>query len=128
MATKSVLVDLDDIHAAVDALEADAAAGRLPDAEAARRINDSKRAVTPRELWKASGGRAGAKKRSDWYDIRKTVFGVSLMLVLAALGVWIVTIYTGKAVGSGEEDYIPEPTITVTVPADQPPAGDGAGG
>lgn len=124
MATKTVLVDLDDIRAAVTALESDAAAGTLPADEAAKRINDSKRAVTPRELWKASGGRAGARKRSDWHDIRKTVFGVSLMLVLAAVGVWIVTVFTGKAVGS-EEDYIPEPTTSVSVPADQPGQDDG---
>lgn len=119
MATKTVLVDLDDIHAAVTALESDAAAGTLSVDEAAKRINDSKRAVTPRELWKASGGRAGERKRSDWHDIRNTVFGVSLMLVLAAVGVWVVTVFTGKAIGS-EEDYIREPTTSVSVPADQP--------
>ncbi len=128
MATKTVLVDLEDIRTAVIALEGDAAAGTLSAAEAAKRINDSKRAVTPRELWKASGGRAGRKKRSDWHDIRRTVFGVSLMLALAAAGVWVVTVFTGKAVGSGEQDYIPEPTSSVSVPAGQPPQDDGAGG
>ena len=119
MATKTVLVDLSDIHGAVEALEADAERGTIPEAEARKRISDSKRAVTPRELWKASGGRAGSSKRSDWQDIRKTVYGVSFLIVLAVVGVWIVTVFTGKAVGSGEEDYIPEPT-SVSVPADEP--------
>lgn len=119
MATKTVLVDPSDIHGAVEALEADAARGTISVAEARKRISDSKRAVTPRELWKASGGRAGARKRGDWQDIRKTVYGVSFLIVLAVVGVWIVTVFTGKAVGSGEEDYIPEPT-SVSVPADEP--------
>lgn len=121
MATKTVLVDLSDIHGAVQALEADAERGSISVDEARKRISDSKRAVTPRELWKASGGRAGSRKRSDWHDIRKTVFGASFLLVLAALGVWVVTIFTGKAVGSGEEDYIREPTTSVSVPAEDPP-------
>lgn len=120
MATKTVFVELSDIHTAVNALEDDAAQGRISADEASRRINDSKRAVTPRELWKASGGRAGARKRSDWYDIRKTAFGAVFLLVLAAIGVWIVTIYTGKAVGS-EEDYIREPTPSISVPPDRAP-------
>lgn len=119
MATKTVLVELSDIHSAVDALERDADWGTISRAEASKRINESKRAVTPRELWKASGGRAGAKRRSDWDDIRKTIFGAVFLLVLAALGMWVVTIYTGKAAGDG--DYIPEPTPPVSVPADQPP-------
>jgi len=127
MATKTVLVDLSDIHSAVAALEADAQRGAITIAEARKRISDSKRAVTPRELWKASGGRAGARKRSDWQDIRKTVFGATFLLVLAALGVWIVTVFTGKAVGSGEEDYIREPTTSVSVPADEPPIEEPAG-
>jgi hypothetical protein len=126
VANKTVLVDLSDIHSAVAALEADAQRGAISVAEARKRISDSKRAVTPRELWKASGGRAGARKRSDWPDIRRTVFGATFLLVLAALGVWVVTVYTGKAVGSGEEDYIPEPT-SVSVPADELPAEEPSG-
>lgn len=117
MTSKTVLVELDDIRAAVRALEEEAAAGTISQEEALRRINDSKRAVTPRELFKASGGRAGSRGRSDWYDIRRTAFAAALLLVLAALGVWIVTIYTGKAAGDG--GYIPDLTPSVTVPAEQ---------
>lgn len=122
MTTKTIktnMVELSEIHAAVDALQDDAEHGRLSEAEAGQRINECRKAVTPRELWKASGGRAGASKRSDWHDIRRTAFGAAFLLTLAAVGVWIVTIYTGKAVGS-EEDYIREPSVSV--PADQEPA------
>lgn len=105
------MVDLADIHTAVSKLEADAASGAISPAEATRRINDSKRAVTPRELWRASAGRGGARKRSDWRDIRKTVFGVLLLLVLVAVGVLIVTYFTGVAVDTG---IVPEPPSSPT--------------
>lgn len=118
MTTKAALVELSDIHSAVSALQRDAERGKISTVEARKRISDSKKAVTPRELWKASGGRAGANTRSDWPDIRRTAFGVIFLVVLAALGVWIVTIYTGKAVGS-EDDYIREPTVSV--PAEPAP-------
>ncbi len=126
MPNKTALVDLTEIHTAVRVLEEAAQRGAMPADEAARRINASRRAVTPRELWKASGGRAGAKRRSDWPDIGKTAFGAIFLLVLAAVGVWIVTIYTGKAVGS-EDDYIREPSPSVSVPADQVPEDPGGG-
>ncbi len=124
MATRTQLVALSEIHSAISAIEHDAHRGTISAAEASQRINDSRRAVTPRELWKASGGRAGAKKRGDWWDIRNTALGVAFLVVLAAIGVWIVTIYTGKAVG-GEDDYIPEPSRTA--PADQNPEEPGGG-
>jgi len=111
VATKSAMVDLADIRTAVNKLEADAASGVISAAEATKRVNDSKRAVTPRELWKASGGRAGAKKRSDWQDIRKTVFGVLLLLVLVVVGVLIVTYFTGVAVDTG---IVPKPPSSPT--------------
>ncbi len=119
-ADRQALVELADIRAAVRALEDAAAAGLINQAEASKRINDCRRAVTPRELWKASGGRAGSKKRSDWWDIRKTVFGATFLLVLAVLGVWMVTVLTGSYVGDG--GYIPDVTPPgVSVPSDDPP-------
>jgi hypothetical protein len=84
-------VVLTDIRAAVAALEAEHAAGRIGDGEAGRRINNCRRAVTPRDLWKASGHRAGSRHRSDWADIRKTAFGLISLLIMMALGVWLVT-------------------------------------
>ncbi len=100
------MVDRSDIRRAVSQLEAAEASGAISSAEASSRINAAKRAVTPRDLWKASGGRAGAKKRSDWPDIRKTVLGIVLLLVLVAIGVWIVTYFTGIAVDTG---IVPDP-------------------
>ncbi len=73
------MVNLADVHQAVRELEAAAATGDISPTEASSRINAAKRAVTPRELWKASGGRAGANKRSDWPDIRKTVLAIILL-------------------------------------------------
>jgi hypothetical protein len=85
------LVTLPNIRAAVAALEEEYTAGRMADKEAARRINGCRRAVTPRDLWKASGHRAGNRRRSDWQDIRRTAFGLITLLILIVLGVWLVT-------------------------------------
>lgn len=109
------MVDLSDIHRAVSKLEAEAASGVISPAEASSRINAAERAVTPRELWRASGGRAGARKRSDWPDIRKTVLGIILLLVLVAVGVWIVTYFTGVAVDTG---IVPGPLPSVPDPTE----------
>jgi hypothetical protein len=84
-------VSLPEIRSAVAALEAAHAAGGIGAKEASKRINDCRRAVTPRDLWKASGHRAGSRRRSDWSDIRSTVFGLVSLLVMMALGVWLVT-------------------------------------
>jgi hypothetical protein len=85
------LITLSDIRAAVAALEEAHAAGQIGEKEVARRINDCRRAVTPRDLWKASGHRGGHRRRSDWADIRSTVFGLTTLLIMIALGVWLVT-------------------------------------
>jgi hypothetical protein len=85
------LVALADIRAAVAALEADLAAGRIGAEEAARRINNCRRAVTPRELWRASGHRAGSRRRSDWAEIRSMVFNLTALVIMLVLGVWLVT-------------------------------------
>ncbi|HVQ96815.1 MAG TPA: hypothetical protein VMU51_37715 [Mycobacteriales bacterium] len=84
-------VTLTEIRAAVAMLEAEHAAGRMGAKEVSRRINNCRKAVTPRDLWKASGHRAGNRHRSDWADIRSTVFGLVSLLVMIALGVWLVT-------------------------------------
>ena len=85
------LVTRDQIRTAIGLLEQRRAAGELSEAELARRINECRRSVTPRDLWKASGGLAGDRRRSDWWDIRRAVGGLLLLLVLAALGMWLVT-------------------------------------
>jgi hypothetical protein len=85
------LVTQEEIRAAVAALEDRRAAGAISEAAVSRRINDCRRAVTPHELWKASGGLAGDRHRGDWWDIRRTVAGLLFVLVLAVLGIWLVT-------------------------------------
>jgi hypothetical protein len=99
------LVTREEIRAAVGKLEQRRAAGEISEADVARRINDCRRAVTPRDLWKASGGLAGDRRRSDWWDIRRTVLGLLLLLVLAALGMWLVTWTVGLMEGE-------EPPVT----------------
>lgn len=84
-------VTLDEIRSAVAALEREQADGRLAEPEVSRRINDCRRAVTRRDLWKASGGQAGSRRRSDWADIRSTVFHLVSLLIMIALGVWLAT-------------------------------------
>ena len=85
------LVTQEQIRAAIGALEQRRAAGAISEADVARRINECRRAVTPRDLWKASGGLAGDRRRDDWWDIRRTVAGLLFLLVLAALAMWLVT-------------------------------------
>jgi hypothetical protein len=93
------LVSREQIRAAVAALEQRRAAGEISDADVARRVNDCRRAVTPRDLWRASGGLAGAPRRGDWWDVRRTVGTLLFILVLCALGAWLVTWALGLAEG-----------------------------
>jgi hypothetical protein len=85
------LIGLDAIRAAVAELEAELAAGRIRGEEATKRINACRRAVTPRDLWKASGHRAGSRRRSDWREIRSTAFNLGGLLLMLVVGVWLVT-------------------------------------
>ena len=91
------LVTQEQVRAAIEALKQRRAAGAISEADVARRINDCRRAVTPRDLWKASGGLAGDRRRDDWWDIRRTVAGLLFLLVLAALAMWLVTWTMGLA-------------------------------
>jgi hypothetical protein len=58
------LVSAEEVWAAVRAVEADKAAGTISPQVAAERIDRCRRAVTPRDLWKATGGKAGSPTRS----------------------------------------------------------------
>ncbi len=101
-------VELVEIRKAVAALEADEAVGRLGAAETTRRVNDCRRSVTRRDLWKASGGRGGNPKRSNWKDVRGAVYGLIFLLVLALVGVYLITLVIGRYVGG--EEYVPGST------------------
>jgi hypothetical protein len=98
---QTVFVTKDEIRAAVELIEAEAAAGRIKDRDAHRRIVDAWRAVTPRDLWKASRGLAGTRRRQDWWDIRRTVYTGIFLLILCALAVWLVTWSLAQLHGTG---------------------------
>jgi hypothetical protein len=100
MPRQTEFVSPEQVRAAVAAIEARQSAGGLSQAEADRRIAASRRAVTPRELHRASGGLAGDRRRQDWWDIRRTVFGLLFLLVLIALAVWLVTWSLAQAHGT----------------------------
>ncbi|HZB49557.1 MAG TPA: hypothetical protein VE547_10730 [Mycobacteriales bacterium] len=110
------LVTPEQIRAAVGQLEQRRAAGMLTETELARRVNDCRRAVTPRDLWKASGGLAGDRRRQDWWDIRRAVAGLLFILVLAALGMWLVTWTMGLVEGDGEPPVTPASLALAAAP------------
>lgn len=78
------------VRDAVASIEAEVSAGTLSREAADRRIAACRRAVTPRDLWKATGGRAGARRRQDWADRRRTAVVLVSLLVFCALLVWLV--------------------------------------
>jgi hypothetical protein len=106
------LVTQEQIRAAIGALEQRRAAGEISEPAVARRINDCRRAVTPHDLWKASGGLAGDRHRGDWWDIRRTIAALLLIFVLAALGMWLVTWTMGLVEGDS-----PAPANPVSIAA-----------
>ncbi|MBA2390073.1 MAG: hypothetical protein H0V67_07410 [Geodermatophilaceae bacterium] len=111
---QQAVVELAEIRAAVKLLEQEEAAGHLSAAETTRRINDCRRAVTPRDLWKASGRRAGSRKRSDWKDIRGAVYGLLFLLALAIVGVYLITLVIAEYVGG--EEFVPGMTTSPSSP------------
>jgi hypothetical protein len=81
------LVTQEEIRAAVGKLEQRRAAGEISEADVARRINDCRRAVTPRDLWKASGHRTGSRERADKAEIRRSI---RLQLAIVAFAIIIM--------------------------------------
>lgn len=94
------LVSAEQVWAAVAAIEDKYAVGEISRADADRRINDCRRAVTPRDLYKASGGLVGERRRQDWAENGRAVAGLLILLVLMALGTWLVTWALGLAEGN----------------------------
>jgi uncharacterized membrane protein len=82
------LISLQDKHQADRLLQRLHAAGELDDEELRRRRGRVYAAVTPRDLWKATGHRAGARERADkaeiWRSVRLqlaiVVFAVVIMM------------------------------------------------
>ena len=79
------LISLQDKHEADRLLQQALAAGEIDREEYKRRLGKAYAAVTPRELWKATGHRAGSPERAD-----KDVIWRSVRLQLAIVGFAIV--------------------------------------
>ena len=67
------LISLQDKHDADRLLQQAYAAGEIDLEELKRRRGKVYAAVTPRELWKASGHRAGSRERADKAEIKRSV-------------------------------------------------------
>jgi uncharacterized protein DUF1707 len=87
---RSTLISLDEQHQAARLLREAFEAGELDRDELHRRLTRVQRAVTPRDLWKASGHRAGSRRRSDWKELRRAVWLQVGILCFAALAMLLV--------------------------------------
>ena len=88
------LISLQDKHDADRRLQQAFAAGELDAEELKRRRGKVYAAVTPRELWKASGHRAGSRERADKAEIRKSVRLQLAIVVFAAVIMLFVVLGT----------------------------------
>jgi len=86
------LVSLDEKHEAHRLQQQALAAGELDEAEYKRRLGRVYQAVTPRDLWKASGRRAGSRRRSDRAEIWRTVRLQTAIIVFAVL-IMVMVLY-----------------------------------
>lgn len=84
------LITLDEQQRAVSLLNAAFQAGELDEEELRRRLGRVHRAVTPRDLWKASGHRAGSRKRSDWRELKHAVLLQVAIVGFAALAMLVI--------------------------------------
>jgi anti-sigma-K factor RskA len=79
------LISLQDKHDADRLLQRAHAAGEIDTEELKRRRGRVYAAVTPRELWKATGHRAGSRERSDKADIWRSLRLQLAIVVFAAV-------------------------------------------
>jgi uncharacterized membrane protein len=80
------LISLQDKHEADRLLQQALAAGEIDQEEFKRRRGRAYAAVTPRELWKATGHRAGSRERADkaliWRSVRLQLAIVAFAVVI----------------------------------------------
>ncbi len=86
------LISLDEKHEAHRLLQQALAAGQLDEAEYKRRLGRVYQAVTPRDLWKASGHRAGSPERADKAELWRSL-RLQLAIVVFAAVIMIVLLY-----------------------------------
>ncbi|HEX5877455.1 MAG TPA: DUF1707 domain-containing protein [Actinomycetota bacterium] len=79
------LISLQDKHDADRLLQQAYAAGEIDLEELKRRRGKVYAAVTPRELWKASGHRAGSRERADKAEIKRSIRLQLAIVVFAAV-------------------------------------------
>jgi DUF1707 SHOCT-like domain len=79
------LISLQDKHDADRLLQRAYAAGEIDQEELKLRRGKVYAAVTPRELWKASGHRAGSRERSDKAEIKRSIRLQLAIVVFAAV-------------------------------------------
>ena len=79
------LISLQDKHDADRLLQQAYEAGEFDKEELKRRRGKVYAAVTPRELWKASGHRAGSRERADKAEIRRSIRLQLAIVVFAAV-------------------------------------------
>lgn len=84
------LITLDEQHEAIRLLREAVDSGAMNRDEFDRRMARVHRAVTPRDLWKASGHRAGSKRRSDWRELRRAVWLQVAIFGFAAAAMLVV--------------------------------------
>jgi Domain of unknown function (DUF1707) len=84
------LITLDEQHEAIRLLREAVDSGALSREEFNRRLGRVHRAVTPRDLWKATGHRAGSRRRSDWHEIRRAIWLQVGIIGFAALAMLVV--------------------------------------
>jgi anti-sigma-K factor RskA len=88
------LISLQDKHDADRLLQQAYAAGEIDQEELKRRLGRVYAAVTPRELWKATGHRAGSRERSDKADIWRSLRLQLAIVVFAAIIMMFVLLGT----------------------------------
>jgi hypothetical protein len=86
------LISLQDKHEADRLLQQALAAGEIDQAEFQRRRGKAYAAVTPRELWKATGHRAGSPERADKADLWRS-FRLQLAIVAFAAVIMVVVLF-----------------------------------
>jgi hypothetical protein len=85
------LISLQDKHEADRLLQEAFAAGEPDEAEYRRRRGRVYAAVTPRDLWKATGHRLGSRERADKADIWRSV-RLQLAIVVFAVVIMMVVL------------------------------------
>lgn len=95
--TQQAMVTEREQREAIARLRDAASSGEVGEVDLARREAAVWKAVTPRDLWKATGGRAGSPQRSDAREWRRAVIVMVAMIVAAAV-VWGVIVLLVAAV------------------------------